>query len=115
MRVHEFSVHVEARLRNHCAAECFGRDYRVDERALYAKLTEIFREVLEDDEIVLTPQLTADETRGWESLKHVRLMLTVERGFGVKIATSEMIRVKNVGDLAQLIGQKLSLRPLARV
>ena len=87
----------------------------MDECALYAKMTEIFREVFDDDEIILNPHMTPDETRGWESLKHVRLMLTVERGFGVKIATSEMIRVKNVGDLAQLIGQKLSLRPLARV
>ena len=81
----------------------------MDEHALYVKLTEIFRGVFDDDEIVLNPQLTADKTRGWDSLKHVRLMLTVEKSFGVKIATAEMIRMKNVGDLAQLIGRKLAV------
>ena len=80
----------------------------MDEHAVYAKLTEIFRHVFDDEEIVLSPQLTADQTEGWDSLQHVRLMLTVEKGFGVKIATSEMIRMKNVGDLAQLIRQKIS-------
>jgi len=80
----------------------------VDEPAVYAKLTEIFREVFEDEKIVLSPQLTADQTRGWDSLRHVRLMLTVEKGFGIKIATSEMVRMKNVGDLAHLIGRKIS-------
>lgn len=80
----------------------------MDEHAVYAKLAEIFREVFEDEEIVLSPQLTADHTRGWDSIRHVRLMLTVEKGFGVKFANSEMIRMKNVGDLAQLVGQKAS-------
>jgi acyl carrier protein len=87
----------------------------VDECALYAKLTEIFRQVLDDEEIVLNPQLTADQTSGWDSLQHVRLMLTVEKGFGIKIATSEMIRMKNVGDLARLIGQKISVPAQARI
>lgn len=87
----------------------------MDERALYEKLTAIFREVFDDEEMVLSPQLTSDRTRGWDSLKHVRLMLTVERRFGVKIATSEMIRMKNVGDLAQLIGQKVSGSSRARI
>ena len=74
---------------------------------LYEKLTQIFREVFEDDEIVLSPETTADKTKGWDSLKNVRLMLTVEKGFGVKIATSEMLRMQNVGDLASLIGRKV--------
>ena len=81
----------------------------MDEGAVYAKLTEIFRQAFDDDEITLNPQMTADQTRGWDSLQHIRLMLSVEKGFGVKIANSEMVRMKNVGDLARLIGQKLSL------
>ena len=74
---------------------------------LYAKLTQIFREVFEDDEIVLRPERTADKAKGWYSLKHVRLMLAIEKGFGVKIATAEMIRIKNVDDLAALVGRKV--------
>ena len=80
----------------------------MDDTALYGKLTEVFREVFEDEEIVLSPDLTADKTMGWDSLKNVRLMLTIEKGFGVKIATSEMIRLQNVGDIADIIKRKLS-------
>src|SRR3954453_11572038 len=79
----------------------------VTDSVLYEKLTQIFREVFEDDEIVLGPETTADKTKGWDSLKNVRLMLTIEKGFGVKIATSEMLRMQNVGDLAALIGRKV--------
>jgi acyl carrier protein len=77
------------------------------EGVLYEKLTQIFREVFEDDEILLSPGTTGDMTKGWDSLKNVRLMLTIEKGFGVKIATSEMLRMQNVGDLAALIGRKV--------
>jgi acyl carrier protein len=74
---------------------------------LYAKLTQIFREVFEDEGIVLNPQSTADMTQGWDSLRHVRLMLTVEKTFDVKFAASEMVRVKNAADLVHLIERKL--------
>ena len=79
----------------------------MDDGALYSKLTKIFREVFEDDEIVLNPQSKDDKTRGWDSLKHVRLMLTVEKGFSVKFANSEMVRVKSLDDLVHLINQKV--------
>jgi acyl carrier protein len=78
----------------------------VDNSVLYGKLTDIFRDVFDDDEIVLSPQLTADEVDGWDSLKHVRLILSVEKGFGVKFAAAEVGRLKNVGDLASLISAK---------
>lgn len=80
----------------------------MDNTALYTKLTEIFQEVFDDDEIALAPHLTADEIDGWDSLKHVRLIVSVEKGFGVKFAASEVGRLKNVGDLADLINAKVS-------
>jgi acyl carrier protein len=73
---------------------------------IYSQLTEVFRDVFDDDEIVLTPRLSADDVEGWDSLKHVRLVLTVERTFHVKFSASEIGRLKNVGDLAALIHSK---------
>jgi len=80
----------------------------MDTDVLYGKLTGIFHDVFDDDEIVLTPQLAADDVHGWDSLKHVRLILSVERGFGVKFSASEVGRLKNVGELACLISSKVS-------
>jgi acyl carrier protein len=80
----------------------------VDNSVLYRKLTEIFHDVFDDDEIVLSPQLAANDVDGWDSLKHVRLILSIERGFGVKFSASEVGHLNNVGDLANLISTKVS-------
>ena len=73
---------------------------------MYSKLSDVFHDVFDDDEIILSPQLSADDVDGWDSLKHVRLLLTVERTFRIKFSTSEIGRLKNVGDLAALIESK---------
>lgn len=78
---------------------------RTNEETL-SKLEEIFREVLDDDELALTPATTAQDVEDWDSLNHVRLMLTVERQFGVKFSAAEIGRLKNVGDLVALVRSK---------
>jgi acyl carrier protein len=78
----------------------------MDNAAVYAKLTEIFRDVLDNDEIVLAPHLTANDVAGWDSLSHVRLILTVEKAFRVSFTASQVGRLKNVGELADLIQSK---------
>ena len=80
----------------------------MDNTTLYSKLTGVFHDVFDDDEIKLVPQLTADDVDGWDSLKHIRLILTVEKTFNVKFSASEVGRLKNVGDLAGLIQTKVA-------
>lgn len=74
---------------------------------ILASLTEIFQDVLDDDELVLGAATTAQDVENWDSLNHVRLMLTVERKFGVKFSAAEIGRLKNVGDLVALIQNRL--------
>jgi acyl carrier protein len=78
----------------------------MDNAAVYATLTEIFRAVLDNDEIVLAPHLTAKDVAGWDSLSHVRLILTIEKTFRVSFTASQIGRLKNVGELAALIQSK---------
>jgi acyl carrier protein len=75
----------------------------MDESDIYARLTEIFEEVFDDDSITATPALSAKDVDGWDSLTHIRLMLTVERSFKVKFSTSEIGKMETVGDLVRLI------------
>jgi acyl carrier protein len=75
----------------------------MDESDIYARLTEIFEEVFDDDSITATPALSAKDVDGWDSLTHIRLMLTVERAFKVKFSTSEIGKMETVGDLLRLI------------
>lgn len=80
----------------------------METETVYSKLTDVFHDVFDDDEIVLSPHLSANDVEGWDSLKHVRLLLTVERTFRIKFSTSEIGRLKNVGELAALIQSKAS-------
>jgi acyl carrier protein len=79
----------------------------MNETHIYARLTEIFQDVLDDDSISLTPELTAKDVDGWDSLTHIRLMLTVERAFKTKFSTSEIGKLNNVGDLVALINSRV--------
>lgn len=74
--------------------------------AVYAKLTDIFHDVFDDDAIVVRPELTADDVDEWDSLAHVRLVLAVEKKFGLKFSAAEVGRLKNVGEFAALIEAK---------
>jgi acyl carrier protein len=73
---------------------------------VYNKLATVFREVFDEDELQLTPQTTADDVDGWDSLSHIRLVLAVSKAFGVKFSASEIGNLKNVGEFADLIEKK---------
>jgi acyl carrier protein len=75
----------------------------MDEQSIYARLAEIFEDVFDDDSIVLTAELSAKDVDGWDSLTHIRLLLTVERAFKIKFSTAEIGKLENVGDLVSLI------------
>jgi acyl carrier protein len=75
----------------------------MDEAQIYEKLTGIFHDVFDDDAIVVTPELSADDVDGWDSLTHIRLIITVEKSFKTKFSTSEIGKLEKVGDLVALI------------
>jgi acyl carrier protein len=69
-------------------------------------INDVFQDILDDDEISLTAETTAKDVDGWDSLAHVRLMITIESKFHVKFSAAEIGRLKNVGDLISLIKSK---------
>ncbi|MEO6527841.1 MAG: acyl carrier protein [Gemmatimonadaceae bacterium] len=75
-----------------------------------ARLTELFRIVFDDDTLVVTPETTAADVSGWDSLTHVTLMLNVEREFGVRFSSREVAMLKNVGELVQLVASRQHVR-----
>lgn len=75
----------------------------MDEAQIYERLTRIFQDIFDNDLIFVTPELSGKDVDGWDSLTHIRLMLTVERAFKIKFSTSEIGNLKNVGDLVALI------------
>jgi acyl carrier protein len=74
---------------------------------IYEQLTQVFRDVFGDDTINVKPEMTAKDVDGWDSLANIRLILTIERTFKVKFRTSEIGKLKKVGDLTALIEERL--------
>ncbi len=71
-----------------------------------SRLEEVFREVFDDEEIVITNEMTADDIEEWDSLTHVQLIVAVEEEFGCKFSTVEVMKLKNVGEFINLIDRK---------
>lgn len=72
------------------------------------KLTSVFREVFDDETIVLSDELTADEVDSWDSLSHVNLIISIEMAFDIQFKQSEILNFANVGELKESILRKLA-------
>lgn len=72
-----------------------------------SELQPIFHDIFDDDSIVVTDETNAEMIEDWDSLSHIRLVVAIEKHFGIKFAFGELQELKNVGEMAQLIAKKL--------
>ena len=72
---------------------------------IYSQLNEVFSDVL-DEEVSLKAEMTANDVEGWDSLSHIQLIMAIEKKFKVRFSTSEIAKLKKVGDLVELIQAK---------
>ena len=78
----------------------------MQDQEINAGLSDIFHDLFADDALVLTPETSARDVAGWDSIKHISLIVAVEERFGIKLKTSEIEGLKNVGDLQRVIRAK---------
>lgn len=71
------------------------------------RLQEIFRDLFDDDNIVLTDDTSAKDIAGWDSLTNVKLIVRVEKAFKIRFGTGEVVGINNVGELVALITKKM--------
>jgi acyl carrier protein len=67
------------------------------------KVTAVFRNVFDDDSLVITPQTTAADIDGWDSVMHVSLTLHIEKTFGIRFTSTQIASMNNVGDMVAII------------
>jgi len=75
----------------------------LNEAAVYTRLNELFHELFADEEIVLKPETTAADIDGWDSFNNLNIMVAVETRFGIKMSSTEVEKLKNIGDLVEII------------
>lgn len=71
------------------------------------RLQDIFREIFDDDDIVLTNETTSDDIEDWDSLTHMQLIVEIEKEYGIRFTTAEVKKAANVGEFIQIIESKL--------
>jgi acyl carrier protein len=74
---------------------------------LTAKLTPIFHSIFTDDSIVIVDSMTAADVAKWDSLSYMNMIMAVEKAFNVQFTVKQIRSFKNVGDLIDVIKQKI--------
>jgi acyl carrier protein len=77
---------------------------------LLPELQEIFRDVFDDDTLVLTRESNASTIEDWDSLAHVNLVTAIEKKYKIKFGLGELQDLKNVGDMIDLMQKKIAAK-----
>jgi acyl carrier protein len=72
----------------------------------FRRVTEVFWDVFNDHDLVISPETSAKDISAWDSIMHVSLIITIEKEFGVRMTSAEVARLQTAGDLVDLIESK---------
>ncbi len=74
---------------------------------LFEEINEIFRDVFDDDTLVITDSTNSEDIEDWDSLEHINLVVAMEKRFNMKFNIKEVGQLQNVGEMADLILKRL--------
>lgn len=75
---------------------------------VYETLNEVFRDVFDDESIEVNDATTSDDIEDWDSLEHIHLIAAIEQEFGMKFNMGQVVTMKNVGEMADIILSQIS-------
>lgn len=79
----------------------------MDREEIFEKLQEIFADVFGDDDLEITEDTTAEDIEDWDSLTHITLINAVEDEFDMKFSMKQVIGMKNVGEMVDIIEESI--------
>jgi acyl carrier protein len=79
----------------------------MEKSEILERLTPVFRKVFNNQSIKLNENLTANDIENWDSLTHMILITEIESCFSIKFKLRELNKMKNVGEMAEIISQKV--------
>ncbi len=75
----------------------------MNKEEVYERLNNVFRDVFDDESIVVKPETTSKDIEDWDSLEHINLIVAVENEFGIKFNMGEVTTMKNVEEMVDII------------
>jgi acyl carrier protein len=82
----------------------------MNEAEIYTALRDVFADTFGRDGIALDPQTSAKDVAGWDSFRHIEILVAVEERFGVRFRTRDLDALRNVGDLVRLIRENTAAK-----
>lgn len=70
------------------------------------RLQEIFRDIFDDDELIIREGMSANDIEDWDSLAQINLIIAIEKEFKVKFKLDEVSNLKNIGEMLELLSKK---------
>jgi acyl carrier protein len=80
----------------------------MEKKEILSKVQDIFRDVLDEADINLTAETTANDVEGWDSLTHIQLIVAIEKLFKIKFTSKEILSWKDIGEMIDCIQNKLA-------
>jgi acyl carrier protein len=77
---------------------------------LLPEIQDIFRDIFDDESLVITRESNASTVQDWDSLAHVNLVSAIERKYKIRFGLGELQELKNVGDMIDLVEKKLAAK-----
>ena len=79
------------------------KEKRVSREEVFERVTDIFRDVFDDDELVISDSTNSEDIEDWDSLEHNQLIVGMEKEFKVKFDIKTVNSLENVGQMVDLI------------
>lgn len=70
------------------------------------KVQDIFRDVFDDEDLIISEDMNSDDIDDWDSLAHIQIIVKTEKAFNVKFTVDEINSLEKVGDFIDLIAKK---------
>lgn len=79
----------------------------MDKNEILKKIHDIFQDVFDNDDIIITNDTSSEDIDEWDSLSHIQLIVAIEKCFGIKMTAKEIMSWDNVGEMIDAIQLKL--------
>ena len=77
-------------------------------KEVFNGVQDIFRDIFDEDDMVIEDKTNSDDVEEWDSLNHINLVSAIEKEFKIKFALVELMTLKDVGAMVDLMMEKLN-------
>ena len=79
----------------------------MNQEEIIARIASTIRKVLDNPNLEICAESSAEEMEGWDSVTHLQLVSELENEYDVKFTLREMMSWESVGELAETLTNKL--------